>query len=91
MSIRARFYVRRIIKDAVGSGYAQPAPMAQVILNVVSGSKGEANKVWASSTPQGEITLTIGNPVAAAWFEERLGKDIAITFEDRPEDELAVG
>lgn len=87
MSVQARFYVREVTKYAYSSGYAAPAPVVMVKLNPVSGSKGEINKSWASATPSGEITMTIGNPAAAAWFEDRLGKDVAITFADRPEDE----
>lgn len=85
----ARFYVRQVVKHAGPNGYAAPAPVIEVVLNPVSGSKGEGNKSWASATPSGEVKMTIGNPDAAAWFEERLGEDIAITFEDRPEGETA--
>jgi len=92
MSIAARFYVREIVMHATrvsGSGWADPAPNITVKLNVVSGAKGEANKAWASATPVGEISMTIGNPDAAQWFIDRLNQDIAVSFDDRPADELA--
>ncbi|MCA0217933.1 MAG: hypothetical protein LCH43_11335 [Actinobacteria bacterium] len=57
-------------------------------MSPVSGAKGAQNVAWASATPSGEIKLTVGNPDAAAWFDSMLGRDIAITFEERPEDEL---
>jgi hypothetical protein len=85
--INARFYVREITQFANGNGYADPAPRITVKLSPVSGSRGEQNKTWASATPSGEISMTIGNPAAAAWFAERLGQDIAVTFGDRPVSE----
>lgn len=90
MSVVARFYVRMIEKNAAQrmDGWAQPAPIITVHLNPVSGSRGEQNKAWAAATPTGNVTMTIGNPDAAAWFEEMLGQDIAITFEARPADEV---
>jgi hypothetical protein len=83
MAIQARFYVREITKWPGGGhrdGYADPAPIVKVALSPVSGAKGEANKLWASATPQGDITMTIGNPVAAEWFESMLGRPVAVTF-----------
>lgn len=94
--VAARFYVRAIEKFAYqggtpanpAPGWAKPAPVAKVTLTVVSGNRAPENQKWASSTPQGEIVMTVGNPEAAAWFEEMLGEDIAVTFEARPADEL---
>ena len=74
--VQARFYVAQITRHAFNIG------SAAITLNPVS--RGPENKTWAASTPAGKVELTISNEVAAAWFEERLGKDIAITFEDRP-------
>jgi hypothetical protein len=87
MKSTARFYVQEVSRFAYGSGWAKPAPLVKVKLIVAT--RGEENKEWASATPQGEITMTIGNPEAAAWWDERLGKDISVTFEDRPDAELA--
>ncbi len=89
MTVQARFYVREVTRfaSAAMTGWAAPAPTIIVKLSPVSGSKGEANKSWASATPSGDITMTIGNPDAAKWFDDRLGQDIAITFADRPDDE----
>lgn len=84
--VTARFYIREITRFANGTGWADPAPIITVKLSPVSGAKSEANKAWASATPSGEISMTIGNPAAAAWFDERLGRDVAITFDDRPEE-----
>lgn len=90
-TVTARFYVREVTRYSGQrqAGYAAPAPQVAVKLSPVSGSRGKANEAWASATPSGEITLTVGNPAAAAWFDSMLGKDVAITFEERPEEELA--
>lgn len=86
--VEARFYIREITRIA-SRGFALPAPIIQVKLAPVSGGKSEANKMWASATPSANIEMTVGNPQAAAWFEERLGQDIAVTFTDRPADEIS--
>lgn len=76
MSVSARFYVTQITRNAFAPGNAT------VVLAPVS--RGPENKTWAAATPSGKVELTIGNEKAAEWFTSRLGKDIAITFEDRP-------
>jgi hypothetical protein len=88
--VQARFYVRMIEKSASQrmEGWAQPVPLIVVHLAPVSGSRGEQNKTWASATPSGNISMTIGNPTAAKWFEDHLGQDIAIAFQERSKDEV---
>lgn len=83
MSVTARFFVREVTRFAHGGGWATPAPQVKVVMSPVSGAKGEENKAWASATPSGEVTMVIGNPEAAAWFDSMLGKDVAITFAAR--------
>lgn len=94
MSVSARFWVRSIEKFAYakhsnGTGWAEPKPIITVKLGVVSGGRAPENAQWASATPHGEITMTIGNPEAAAWFESMIGEDVAVTFTARPADETA--
>jgi hypothetical protein len=77
MAVQARFYVRTITKHAhlgKGAGVVEMGPV----------SRGPENKQWASATPSGSVTMTIGNPAALEWFADRLGKEVALTFEDRP-------
>jgi len=92
MSVQARFFVASVEKFAYPSpsGWAEPKPVVTVKLRVVSsgGSRGKINSEWASATPHGEITMTIGNPESAAWFEEQLGRDLAVSFDERPADEI---
>lgn len=97
MSIAARFYVRSVEKFAhqgatptdPAPGWAKPAPIVKVTLDVVSGNRAPENQQWASATPAGQIIMTVGNPEAAAEFEEWLGEDIAVTFTRRDPAETA--
>lgn len=88
--VTARFFVAEVkrfamsVSQAHSNGWADPAPRIEVVMRPVSGAKGPQNEQWASATPSGEIKLTVGNPEAATWFDAMLGKDIAITFEERP-------
>jgi hypothetical protein len=77
MAVVARFYVQTVTKKAFNTG------ALNVILAPVT--RGQENKSWASATPSGRIELTIQNESAAKWFDDRLAKEVAITFEDRPE------
>lgn len=88
MSVQARFFVAEINQYAhqARGGYASPAPMGIVKLRPVS--RGEANSEWASATPSGEFTMTVRGE-AFPWFQERLGSELKITIEDRPEGELS--
>lgn len=81
MAVQARFYVAEITQQAYG-GYAPPAPAGKVVLQ--PSTKGEENKEWASATPSGRIEMTIRSGPAFEFFQERIGKDIAITFNDLP-------
>lgn len=82
MAVTARFYVAEILQYATGGNWAPPAPGGVVTLRPAL--KAEANKEWASATPSGEIKMTIRSD-AFGWFQERLGKDLHITFDDVPE------
>ena len=76
MSVQARFFVQTITRHAYNPG------AGQVALSAVA--RGPENKTWAAATPAGNITMTIGNPDALRWFDERLGKEVAISFVDAP-------
>lgn len=73
MAVKARMYVSKIEKFAYNPDH--------LTVQLTAVSRGEENKSWAAATPSGSVTLTINNPKAAAWFEERLAKDVVITFE----------
>lgn len=79
MAVQARFYVESILKRAYDP--------VQVDVTLKAAGRGEQNKAWAKYTPSGDITMHVNNPAAAAWFEERLGRDIALTFDDIPDDD----
>jgi hypothetical protein len=80
MTVQARFYVAETTRYA-GLGYAEPKPAGKVVMRPVT--RGEANSMWASATPSGNIEMVIKSG-AYTWFEERLGTEIAITFDDVP-------
>lgn len=82
MAVTARFYIAEIHKFPTNhGGWADPAPLGQVVLRPAL--RGEENKAWASATPSGEMKMTLRGD-ALPWFEERLGADLHITFEDVP-------
>lgn len=74
MSVVARMYV------STTQRFAYNPESVTVELQAVS--RGEENKAWATATPSGSVKLSINNGPAGKWFEERLGKDVLITFED---------
>lgn len=81
--ITARFWVAQVTKHGFPNGtrgWADPAPAGQVVLSPVVGKE---NEPWASATPSGKIELTVRGS-ALPFFEERLGKALAITFDDVP-------
>lgn len=77
MSVKARFWVREITK------YGNAANTRVVLAPVTRQSPD--NIEWSQYTPSGEIWLSVTTKGAQEWFEERVGKDVAITFDD-PED-----
>lgn len=87
MATKAKFYVAEINKyaTAVGrnQGFAEPAPFGRVVLRAATRA---GNEEWASSTPSGEITMTINGP-AFPWFESMLGRDVLVTLEEFPSED----
>lgn len=45
---------------------------------------------WSHYTPHGELELKCLNASATAWFRERIGKDVTLTFGDPTEADLNV-
>ena len=87
MSVRAIFYVESMViephdrQDPESKG-------RQGKVKLRAAAKGPYQK-WSKWTPYGELELGTLNPAAFAWFEERLGTDIALTFDDPTEADLA--
>jgi hypothetical protein len=78
MAVKARFWVRSFEKSVSGQG---GAVAAKVNLAPVTRSTDD-NITWAKYTPSGTVEMYVTQEGAQDWFEERLGKDIAITFDD---------
>jgi hypothetical protein len=76
MSVRARFWIQKITKQATG-------PDAVVRPSQMPGANG--NVEWSKYTPSGSITMTVSADAAGKWFESMLGKDVAITFDAVPD------
>jgi hypothetical protein len=80
MAVQARFFVQSTTRFAYN--------LEQLQVELAPVTRGSVNAEWAKYTPSGKITLSIMNDSAATWFNERLGQEIAITFDDRPEGEV---
>lgn len=78
MAVAARFYVSEITRRAYNPSH--------VTVKLQPTTQGEGNREWAAATPSGSMELTINNPSAASFFGDHLGKDLAITFEELPEE-----
>lgn len=74
MAVVARFYVQELTQ------YAYDPGSLRVTLQAVS--RGPENKEWATATPSGQLSMSVKNSAAADWFRERLGKEVAIQFDD---------
>ena len=77
MAIKARFWVREVTK------YGN-ADNVKVSLSPVTRSTPD-NVQWSKYTPSGEVILHVTDEGAKQWFDQRLGKDVAITFDDPAE------
>lgn len=80
MGVRAIFYVEEVAKTASGAGK----------LKLRAAAKGDY-AAWSHYTPSGTVELVCLNADATAWFDERIGKDVAIGFDDPTEADLAPG
>ena len=79
MAVKARFWVSEIIHH--GNSENRTVTMKPVIRSVGQPGDGQ-NKDWSKYTPSGEYKMVVTNEGAQQWFEDRLGKDISITFDD---------
>lgn len=87
MAVQARFWVQSVKKTAVSGGdVAREVVLAPVIRG--GGLPGaEGNVDWSKYTPSGEMRLMVTADAAGKWFEDRIAKDIAISFTDVPDEE----
>lgn len=78
MAVKARFWITAVTKH--GNSDSMLVRLTPTVRPT------NDNIAWSKYTPSGELTMTITTEGAQQWFEERLGKDVAITFDD-PEEE----
>lgn len=76
MTVQARFYVSNIETPA----WLQDGG----IVHLSAVTRGTENKSWSAATPACDFKMTVSNPAGFKWFQDRLRKDVAVTFEDRP-------
>jgi hypothetical protein len=80
-AVKARFWVQKVTKQAASGGsITRIIELAPVIRsNPLPGAEGNID--WSKYTPSGSITLTVSKDGAGQWFEDHLGRDVAITFD----------
>lgn len=77
MAVEARFWVQSVKKTAAaGAGVTREVVLAPVV------SPTQGNDNWSKYTPAGEIRLVVTVDDAGKWFEDRIAKNLAITFTD---------
>lgn len=77
MGVKCIFYVNEVGRNANGTGR----------IKLTATTKGDY-AAWSKWTPSGEFQIACLNESATAWFEDRLGKDVAIQFDDPTEADL---
>lgn len=78
MRVQARFYVNQITKNNTEYVAVQLLPV----------TRDKSNAGWSKWTPSGKIEMSVHQDTGASqWFEEHMGKDLAITFEERDPNE----
>lgn len=84
MSVRAQFWVKSILVSTVSGGEVNRVVTLAPVVRATGqpGYNPEGNTDWSKYTPSGHIELTITAAGAGEWFEARVGKDVAITFDD---------
>lgn len=81
MAVKARFWVQKITKQAVSGGGVNRTVELAPVVRASQLPGGEGNVDWSKYTPSGSIQLVVSAEGAGTWFDEMLGKDVAITFD----------
>lgn len=88
MSVSARFYVSKIEKtpsDYIGVTLLPVTRSVQRTPEEIAADPSYRgfNGDWSKYTPSGKFEMNVSvESGAASWFEEHLGKDVAITFDE---------
>ena len=81
MAVQACFWVSKIVKTPASGGEV----VREVFLSPVN-TPTKGNDNWSKYTPSGEMRLVVTAEPAGKWFEEHLAKNLAIVFDEIPED-----
>lgn len=87
-AVKARFWVQKIGKQAVSAGNTMRTVELAPVIRAHGLPGAEGNVDWSKYTPSGKIELVISADAAGQWFEDRLGQDVAITFDDVEVEEV---
>lgn len=82
MAVAARFWVQSVKKSAISGGDVSREVILAPVIRPGGMEGAEGNVDWSKYTPSGEIRLVVTSDAAGEWFEDRIAKDVAITFDD---------
>ena len=88
MAVQAKFYVAEVTR--FGYGGAENTQMGRKVKLQATSRKDESSIKFWQATPSGQIDMHLSAEAGAGaglWFEDRLGKNVLLTFEDFPENE----
>lgn len=80
MAVKARFWVQSIKKTTVSGGNVAREVFLQPVVRAGGQPGAEGNVDWSKYTPSGDMRLMVTADGAGQWFEDQLGKDVAITL-----------
>lgn len=81
MGVKAKFFV-----SGADHSPGQDPDHMQGTVRLSPVCRGAINAEWSSATPSGSVQMYVTNPPAFRWFHDRIGKEVAITFEEANHD-----
>ena len=88
MTVQAKFYVAEVTR--FGYGGSENTQMGRKVKLQATSRKDESSLKFWQATPSGQIEMSLSAEAglgAGLWFEERIGKNVLLSFDDFPEDE----
>jgi len=88
VTVQAKFYVAEVTR--FGYGGSENTQMGRKVKLQATSRKDESSLKFWQATPSGQIEMSLSAEAglgAGLWFEERIGKNVLLSFDDFPEDE----
>ena len=82
MAVQARFWVQSVKKTAAANAEVTREVILAPVIRAGGLPGADGNVNWSKYTPSGEIRLVVTADAAGQWFEDRIAKDVAITFDE---------